>query len=253
MNLRDALKFWIPHGLLEGHRARMRARMLAARPPAPPPVPLELASRAPGDLFPGLTGLDVVLPASLVAGGDYMTSPLREMLVLGAICRWSGAARVFEFGTYTGVATLVCAANTPEHAEIFTLDLDPAARETHAHGLGVGGFPEFTPGSAFLGDPRAARIRQLFGDSRKLDLSAHAGRMDLVFIDADHTYEFVRNDTERALAMVRPGGILVWDDYIYTADHPECSGVARCLNELTRRTPCFHLAGTRLAACRVPG
>ncbi len=250
MRLRDTIKFCLPHGLLECRREWQRRRMVVAAEEVP--VPFLLADSRLEELFPGIGGVEIVLPACLVKGDDYMVSPLKELLVLGAICRFTQPGRLFEFGTYTGVATLVCAMNGSPSATLDTLDLDPAVRATHVHGMGKGGFPDFIPGSAFRETPYGGRIRQRFGDSRSFDFTPYAKGVDLVFIDADHTYDFVLHDTTRALEMVRPGGILVWDDYIYTAEHPECSGVARCLNELAERFPCRHIAGTRLAVCRMP-
>jgi predicted O-methyltransferase YrrM len=74
--------------------------------------------------------------------------------------------------------------------------------------------------------------------------------MDLVLIDANHTYPFVRQDTESAFRLVRRGGAIIWDDYIWSPEHPECEGVTRCLNELACSRPIFQIRGTRLAIYR---
>ena len=37
-------------------------------------------------------------------------------------------------------------------------------------------------------------------------------------MDAGHAYELVRSDSEKALEMVRPGGVILWHDYHYTHD-----------------------------------
>src|SRR3712207_7586966 len=46
--------------------------------------------------------------------------------------------------------------------------------------------------------------------------------IDLVIVDANHSYDFVKADTEKAFAMLRPGGIIIWDDYVWD-EHPERS------------------------------
>jgi hypothetical protein len=71
--------------------------------------------------------------------------------------------------------------------------------------------------------------------------------MNLVVVDADHTYEFVCKDTETALALLAPSGIIVWDDYVWNERNPECAGVTRCLNELARTKKVYQIDGTRLA------
>ena len=146
-----------------------------------------------------------------------------------------------------GSSTLVMAMNTPSETEIVTLDLDPSERDTHKHGLGIGGFPEFTVGSFYQATPFAKKIHQLFGNSLTFDYSPFYGSIDLVLIDADHTYDFVKVDTENAFKLLRPGGMIIWDDYIWNERHPECVGVAQCLHELQESRRVFQIAGTRFA------
>ena len=198
------------------------------------------------DLVPASAAVDLRLPPQAMDCADSWTMPLAELATLGAICARTRPRRIFEIGTYTGLATLVMAMNAPD-AEIFTLDLPPAARQTHAHGLGVGGFPDFTVGAHFRALPAASRIHQLYGDARTFDSAPLGEGVDLVLIDGDHTYDFVRADTEHALAMLRPGGLIVWDDYVWTERAPECAGVTRCVNELAANRRVHQIAGTRLA------
>lgn len=56
-------------------------------------------------------------------------------------------------------------------------------------------------------------IRQVYGDSVNFDFSPYHGVMDVVFIDGAHTADYVKNDTEKALKMLRPeGGLMIWHD-----------------------------------------
>jgi predicted O-methyltransferase YrrM len=174
------------------------------------------------------------------------------LVALAAICRNVRPARVVEFGTYTGLSTLTLALNTPPDTTITTIDLDPSTRAGHHHGLGIGGFPEFVPGFFFRGTDLAPKITQLYGDSTQIDLSHLEGKAQLIFIDADHTYRFVKSDTQCALRLIVPGGVILWDDYRWNAHHPECSGVTQVVEELAETLPVASIAGTRLAAVRVP-
>lgn len=136
-----------------------------------------------------------------------------ERFFLGALCQMKKPRRVFEIGTYDGSTTLVVARNAPE-AEILTLDLPPggaatATDEAESRHVAEGGI-----GSAFARTPEAARITQLYGDSRTFDFTPWLGSVDLVIVDAGHTYPFVKADTETALRLIRDGGAIVWDDYI---------------------------------------
>lgn len=245
---RTAVKACVPASLLSFYRQRRHEATIAhlvdvygrgARPSLP--------ERRLDDLLVAAAAVDVRLPMAAIAAADGWTMPLAELATLGAICARTRPRRIFEIGTYTGLSTLVLAMNAPDDAEIFTLDLPPATRHAHAHGLGVGGFPDFVVGAHFRSDPVASRIHQLFGDARRFDPAPFRASVDLVLIDADHTYEFVGTDTEHALAMLRPRGLIVWDDYVWTDRAPECAGVTRCVNELAAIRPVHRIAGTRLA------
>jgi len=68
--------------------------------------------------------------------------------------------------------------------------------------------------------------------------------MDVVFVDAGHTYPYVKSDTENALSMLRPGGVILWHDYLQVL-HPD---VTQCLYEYRLAgLPIYHLRGTTLA------
>jgi predicted O-methyltransferase YrrM len=75
-----------------------------------------------------------------------------------------------------------------------------------------------------LGD----RIHRLFGDSATFDFSPFHNQVDLFFIDGAHSYQYVRNDTEKALPCVKKGGVIAWHDY----GRCGINGVSRWLHEL---------------------
>jgi hypothetical protein len=70
-----------------------------------------------------------------------------------------------------------------------------------------------------------------------------------VFVDGSHAYSYVKSDSERALALVRPGGLVLWHDYSGPSHSP---GVYQALNELAERLPLVRIEGTMLAAYRQP-
>jgi len=245
---RTALKACVPSALLTFARRRRDTATLArlvdrygqgAHP--------TLSERRLDELLGPPGAAELRLPMAAVDAADTWTMPPAELVALAAICARTRPRRIFEVGTYTGLSTLAMALNAPAGAEIFTLDLPPAARPTHVHGLGVGGFPDFEVGRHLRGHRLDVRIHQLFGDTRTFDPTLFRASMDLVLVDADHTYDFVRADTEHALTMLRPGGVIVWDDYVWTARAPECAGVTRCVNELAAGRAVHRVAGTRLA------
>ena len=241
-NWKHELKPWVPPAAIKLYR-HMRGDIRAA-------PPFTLPVRRLEQMVPEAIGATAQIPGALAARGDEWAVPAAELLTLATLCAALRPQHIFEFGTYTGESTLVMALNTPPETQITTIDLAPASRDTHAHGLGVGGFRPFTVGAAFIGTTPAAKIAQVYGDTRSYDYRRLYGHVDLIYIDADHTYQFAKADSTSALAMLRPGGVILWDDYTWTDAHPECAGVTRCVNELAATRPIFHLAGTRFAMYR---
>ncbi len=242
------LKFWIPSGLLGiYHRWRHRPirQILNWQIDYP-----QLNKVRVEDLFPGIDSVVTRVPLIALNTEDPWTLPLRELAVLAAICLYRQPRRIFEIGTYQGASTLAIALNTPEDAEVYTLDLDPSTRQTHKHGLGTGGFPQFEIGFHYRESPVRSKVHQLLGNSATYNFEPLLNSMNLVLVDADHTYEFVKKDTQTALALLAPSGIILWDDYVWTERNPACAGVTRCLNELGRSKKVYQIEGTRLALYR---
>jgi SAM-dependent methyltransferase len=71
-----------------------------------------------------------------------------------------------------------------------------------------------------------------------------------IFIDADHTYEGVKADTDKALEHINKyGGTIVWHDY-YETDSDSWVGVKKYLDEL--ELDIIHIPNTWLAMYTVP-
>ncbi|MDQ6789510.1 MAG: class I SAM-dependent methyltransferase [Candidatus Dormibacteraeota bacterium] len=166
-------------------------------------------------------------------------------LVLGALAKLLACRTIFEIGTYRGEASWLLAHNIPD-VHLWTLDLPDLEAADHMTFELTDRDEYFTHwerGARYAGTPEAARITQLFGDSGTFDFSPYKGKMDLVYIDASHSYSYAKSDTEAALQLLSPGGTVVWDDYTY---YP---GLFAYLNELaaTLEPPIVHILDTRLA------
>ena len=177
----------------------------------------------------------------------------RELVNICRIVRNLEPEGLFEFGTFDGRTTLNMAVNAREDAAIYTLDLPRSALENALkpiHRDEVRYADKATSGQRYRGTDAEARIVQLYGDSGTFDFAAYYGNMDLVFIDASHTFDYVVNDSLHALRMLRPsGGTIIWHDY------SRWDGVTGALNQLQRRHPSFsglkRIRGTTLAVLRV--
>lgn len=166
----------------------------------------------------------------------------RTRIVVAALARALEAETVFEIGTAAGRTTWSVARSCPA-ARLWTLDLPESGKPElevldYDRPFMLG---DARRGNAFHDTPEAERIAQLLGDSASFDFEPWEGRIDLVFVDGAHTYDYVRNDTEAALRMLSERGTIVWDDY------PNFPGIWKYLNELGRELPIYHLFDTRLA------
>ena len=177
--------------------------------------------------------------------GDTFTP---DTLALTTLVRLRNPRTVFEFGTFRGLMTVNLLINAADDAQMYTLDIPPEKRDTLTAGGWDRSIDDSVIGEIYRRSPYAGRITQILSDSRALDTAPYVGKMDFVFIDASHEYEFVVNDTKKAFEMLSPDGVVAWHDY--ADDYP---GVRRHLDELGREREVFWVTGTRIAFCRRGG
>jgi predicted O-methyltransferase YrrM len=160
--------------------------------------------------FPEISFLDLaadcesVKPFAFLDGGSLPT----DLALLKIIARKVNAKSYFEIGTWRG-ESVANVANVVE--KCFTLNLSEnelkrrnmSDEYIHLHGH----FSRNNP-----------RITHLYGDSRTFNFDEYIGKMDLVFVDGDHHYDSVVQDTQTAFKLLKPGGAIVWHDY---ANSPE--------------------------------
>jgi predicted O-methyltransferase YrrM len=154
------------------------------------------------ELFPGIEPAPIsVSPGSL--DQQFWHVRLDEEVLIGLAVKAVGARRIFEIGTFEGGTTLLLADKAGEGAEVFTLDLPESQFAWTWTEIGI----------KFRGAAVEPRIKQLSGDSLEFDFSPYEGSMDLVFVDAAHDYPHGIADSQTALRLVRPGGVILWHDF----------------------------------------
>jgi len=201
-----------------------------------------------------------VFPADLEKGkvtlenflGFWGNVSIEEVCKIGLIIAWFKPKMIFEFGTYNGLTTLQMAINSPPGCRIYTLDIPPDSAFARLLDIGEidrclavkkGAF-NFAVGFYFKGSAFSTKIIQLWHDSLKADLSCYGQQFDIIFIDAGHTYPYIKTDTENALKMLRPEGIIIWHDYLQLL-YPD---VTHCLYDFSiGGLNIYHLRGTNLA------
>lgn len=195
----------------------------------------------PSSLFPS-KNITVSLESEGRTCGGLSPQDGLWLITLAAHMRCS---TVFEIGTCSGKTAYNLALNIP--GMVYTLDLPPDATTTllpvenqDRAFMGLKNHEKY-----WLGKLSANRIIPLYGDSASYDFSLYHKRMDLVFVDGAHSYDYVCKDSESALAMIRDRGVIAWHDYA-----PCWPGVVRALNKLALKIPLCHLRGTSLVIHR---
>jgi hypothetical protein len=158
-------------------------------------------------------GLGVISLKEVTGSDDFKLSPITfldggslptDMALLTGIASGIKDCAYFEIGTWRGesVANLARVAK-----ECYTLCLpDEEMRKRkmdedmiRMHGMFSKDLPSVT---------------HLKGDSRVFDFSSLKKKFDLVFIDGDHHYDFLLQDTRNVLQyLVHEKSIVVWHDY----------------------------------------
>jgi predicted O-methyltransferase YrrM len=182
--------------------------------------------------------------------GQGINTALDELAYMALITRVLRPKNIFEIGTFRGRTALNFALNSPEDCRIWTMDLPPVDRrnideQTNAADAAIVACSD--TGVDYRGKDVAGKIHQLFGDSSKFDFSPYYEQMDIVLVDGAHHLEAVKSDTENALRMIRPGGMILWHDF---ANYGDYNDVTRAVLEILPPEKIVQIAATELAVYR---
>ncbi len=146
-----------------------------------------------------------VSPYACLDGGSLPT----DLMLLNSLAQSKPDTKYFEIGTWRGESV----ANVSRYAKECNTLNEPVSR-MKANGLP----PEIINQLRFFSKD-LVNVNHLEGDSASFDYSDYNSSMDLIFVDGDHTYNGVKNDTEKVLPLIKDeNSIIVWHDY---AVHPD--------------------------------
>jgi hypothetical protein len=173
---------------------------------------------------------------------------LSEIVAINTFIQIHNPTLIFEIGTFDGRTTLNMAANSSLESKIYTLDLPKDQVNSTILPLCGADFryiKKDISGHRYLNMDYENKIFQLYGDSADFDFSPFFNKIDFVFVDGSHSYEYVLNDTKTALKLLKNGNaIILWHDY------GVCNGVTKALNELYSENKDLrgirHIEGTSL-------
>jgi predicted O-methyltransferase YrrM len=151
-----------------------------------------------------------------------------EAALLFRLARDAHDGPFVEIGRFKGGSTVVTASALPDGVELWSYDLHVALR------------PDM-PGSELDDELRGAlerfgvaeKVHLVVADSRTVD--PPSDRIEVLFVDGDHSYEGAKADHERWSQWVRPGGHLLFHDAVDAGGYGNVyPGVARLVGEIDR-------------------
>lgn len=142
---------------------------------------------------------------SYLNGGSLVT----DLALLKGLAKNINQCRYFEIGTWRGESVV----NVSENAlfcDTFNLSVQEMSElsinQTVIDQIGI-----------FI--KKQSNIRRLWGNTQTFDFSRLQIKYDLIFIDGDHRYAAVCNDTQKVFEhLIHNQSIVVWHDYAYSPD-----------------------------------
>jgi len=154
-------------------------------------------------LLPGFSEkLDVY---AFLEGGSLPT----DLALLKGLARKTANCNYFEIGTWRGESV----ANVADCAvQCYTLNL--SKKELLSMGLSE----QYANLHGFFSKNKS-NIIHLEGNTLNFDFAGLNKKFDLIFIDGDHHYDLVKNDTEKIFKhLTHENSIIVWHDYAYNPE-----------------------------------
>lgn len=146
---------------------------------------------------------------------DGCISPLELKVIVGLVKKYNPKI-IMEFGTFLGHTTINMAINQSEGSELYTVDLPKSqfsAIKKHVEEFDKKYINKDVIGGEIEGKKIPGRIIQIHADTADFDFSPFKDKIDFMFVDAAHSYEYVHSDTSVAFQIVKRGGIIIWHDY----------------------------------------
>lgn len=207
----------------------------------------EISLRDSADFFLNSKGLPKVVLSSDIEYGSLSSE--KEIRTLATLCALQNPAEIFEIGTFNGTTTSLLAQNAPS-ADIYTLDLPreyridvPTRDKMHARADAIF-INARQPQPIFKNTLQGKRIKELHGNSETFDFTPYKNKIDMVFVDAGHTFEYVLNDSHKAHQLMARKGLIVWHDY--ALEQAYCAEVVKVLNEYAVTQDLFKIRDTSL-------
>lgn len=131
-----------------------------------------------------------------------------------------------EIGTYIGESINNMAACCEE---LYSVTAPPDAPFSMRNWCQKYNLPDYSERLAY-----SEKIKHFYTDSKTFDFSSVGDKVDLYFIDGDHSYEGVPQDTQNVFANKKQSAIVVWHDFKCSRNEyntPVIQGVSDAIGE----------------------
>jgi len=195
------------------------------------------------------SGLPVVELDQIIGSGDIRIEPITfldggslptDLALLSGIASSIKDCMYFEIGTWRGESA---ACTVKSAKECYTLCLTDKEMEKR-------GVDKRTIAMHGMFSNNLNNVIQLRGDSRTFDYSLLGRKFDLIFIDGDHHYDFVLDDTKNIMKfLVHENSIVVWHDYGNTPEDVRFEVLAAILDGTAKElhSRIYHVGHTKCA------
>ena len=187
------------------------------------------------DLFPDF---DVKLSSFSGLGGG--SSPL-DYALLKKFAESIPCHRYFEIGTWLGESSSNVAKIADECISLSLSDEDLRQKTFYSE--------DMLQAQRFF-SKKIKNIQHIFGDSKTFDFSK-IGKFDLIFIDGNHSHDYVQTDAKNAFKLLKDeNSVIVWHDYSnFTGDDINWNVFAGILDGCNKEqiSHLYHVSNTMCA------
>ena len=168
-----------------------------------------------------------------------------ERKIIASISKISN--NMLEIGTGKGGTTLIMAAYSPPGANVSTIDLPDNVRAILYE---QGDSPTLAANAVnsrvssdyvYKKTKHEKKIHQIFADTKHFDETNLSKQLDFIFVDGANTYSYIKNDTKKALNMIKVNGFILWHNY-----DKKFPDVIRFINELSQTHKVYKIKDTTL-------
>jgi len=146
-------------------------------------------------------------PISITSDLMNGSSPINDYYFLCRIARALGVKKYFEIGTWVGLSAYNMAENAGKEVEIFSLDIPFDHPDIKQFNIPKEIFGRFSK--------KCPNIKHLKADSMKFDFVPYQKQFELVFVDGNHSFDYVKKDSKNALGLLKnDSSVIAWHDYI---------------------------------------